>query len=90
MHCDHNNDDAEVYRVDTHGVVGGDGAVLLLRARASPGPATTATARGAPGACTYNEGMLGWGCHIMSSLVRSLLLSLFMISNLCESSILQI
>ena len=54
-----------MYRVDTHGVVGGDGAVLLLSARASPGPATTATARGAPGACTYNEGLLGLSYHVV-------------------------
>ena len=49
--------------MDTHGVVGGDGAVLLLRARASPGPATTATARGAPGACTYNEEVRRLSCR---------------------------
>lgn len=53
-----------VYRVDTHGVVGGDGAVLLLSAHASPGPAaTTATPRGAPGARTYNEEVLGLSCR---------------------------
>ena len=68
-HSDHYicNAAAGVYRVDTHGVVGGDGAVLLLRARASPGAgaATTATARGAPGACTYNEGLLGLSYHVV-------------------------
>ena len=52
-----------VYRVDTHGVIGGDGAVLLLSAHASPGPATTATTRGAPGARTYNEEVLGLSCR---------------------------
>ena len=50
--------------MDTHGVVGGDGAVLLLSAHASPGPAaTTATARGTPGACAYNEEVLGLSCR---------------------------
>ena len=52
-----------MYRMDTHGVVGGDGAVLLLSAHASPGPATTATTRGAPGARTYNEEVLGLSCR---------------------------
>ena len=64
--CDHcnNADAADMYRVDTHGVVGGDGAVLLLSAHASPGPAaTTATARGTPGACAYNEEVLGLSCR---------------------------